>query len=135
VVVDRLAEALNQSAGKGLKGARILLIGAAYKKNIDDMRESPSLVLMEIIEHRGAICDFHDNHIPEIPPTREHANLAGRRSVALDAKTVAGYDVVLVSTDHDDVDYGLIADHAALIVDTRNAFARRGLSPAGLVKA
>jgi UDP-N-acetyl-D-glucosamine dehydrogenase len=135
VVVDRLAEALNQAAGKGLKGARILLIGAAYKKNIDDMRESPSLVLMEIIEHRGATCDFHDNHIPEIPPTREHANLAGRRSVELDAKTVASYDVVLVSTDHDDVDYGLIADHAALIVDTRNAFARRGLSPAGLVKA
>lgn len=135
VVVDRTAEALNQAAGKGLKGARVLLIGAAYKKNIDDMRESPSLVLMELIEQRGATCDYHDSHIPEIPRTREHASLAGRRSVGLDPKTIAGYDVVLVSTDHDDVDYGLIAAHAALVVDTRNAFARRGLTPARLVKA
>lgn len=135
VVVDRLAEALNQAAGKGLKGARVLLIGAAYKKNIDDLRESPSLVLMELIEQRGGVCDFHDSHIDEIPRTREHASLAGRRSVALTPDLVAGYDVVLVSTDHDDVDYGLLASKAALIVDTRNAFARRGLSPAGLVKA
>ncbi|MFN3514872.1 MAG: nucleotide sugar dehydrogenase [Phenylobacterium sp.] len=135
IVVDRLAEALNQATSKGLKGARVLLIGAAYKKNVDDTRESPSLVLMELIEQRGAACDFHDPHIAEIPETREHAALAGRRSVALDAGAVQAYDAVLISTDHDAVDYGLLADHARLIVDTRNAFARRGLAPAMLVKA
>jgi UDP-N-acetyl-D-glucosamine dehydrogenase len=135
IVVDRLSEALNQATSKGLKGARVLLIGAAYKKNVDDTRESPSLVLMEMIEQRGATCDFHDPHIAAIPETREHADLAGRRSVSLDPATVQSYDVVLVSTDHDAVDYRLLADHARLIVDTRNAFARRGLAPAMLVKA
>jgi UDP-N-acetyl-D-glucosamine dehydrogenase len=127
-VVDALAEALNQAAGKGLKGARILLIGVAYKKNVDDTRESPSLVLIELVEGRGGACDFHDPHIPAIPSTREHPALAGRRSTPLDAKTVAAYDAVLVSTDHDAVDWPLLAEHARLIVDTRNAFARRGLS-------
>ena len=135
VVVDHMAEALNQSAGKGLKTSKVLLMGVAYKKNVDDMRESPSLVLIELIEGRGAVCDFHDPHIPVIPETREHAELAGRKSVPLSAATIAAYDVVLVSTDHDEVDYGLIAEHAKLIIDTRNVFARKGLSLERVVKA
>ncbi len=135
VVVDQMAEALNQAAGKGLKGSKVLVLGVAYKKNVDDMRESPSLVLIELIEGRGAVCDFHDPHIPVIPETREHAELAGRTSVAMDAKMLGSYDVVLVSTDHDQVDYGLIAEHARLIIDTRNVFAKLGLSNERVVKA
>ncbi|HEV2363402.1 MAG TPA: nucleotide sugar dehydrogenase [Caulobacteraceae bacterium] len=135
IVVDRLAEALDRSAGRGLSGAKVLIIGAAYKRNVDDIRESPSLTLMELIEKRGASCDFHDPHVAEIPATREHVALAGRRSAALTAKTAAAYDAVLVSTDHDAVDYGLLAKHARLIVDTRNVFARLGLATHKVVKA
>jgi len=135
VVVDRVAEALNQTAGKGLKSAKVLVMGIAYKKNVDDLRESPSLVLIEQIEHRGATCDFHDPRISAIPPTREHSALAGRRSVPLTASALKSYDVVLIATDHDDVDYALIAAEAPLIVDTRNVFGRLGLQCAQLVKA
>jgi len=134
VVVDRLAEELNNASGKGLKGSRILLLGVAYKKNVDDTRESPSLVLIEQIEQRGAVCDFHDPHIAEIPETREHAGLAGRKSTPLDAATLAGYDAVLVSTDHDAVDYALIEKNSRLILDTRNVFARLGLPMDHVIK-
>lgn len=134
-VVDRLARALSDHAERALKGARILLIGAAYKKNVDDTRESPSLVLIEAIEARGAACDFHDPLIPEIPPTREHPGLAGRRSVDLTEAALAGYDAVLIATDHDAVDYALLSRAARLVVDTRNAMARRGLPGDRVVKA
>lgn len=135
VVVDRMAEALNQTAGKGLKGARVLMIGVAYKKNVDDLRESPSLVLMELIERRGASCDFHDPHIPAIPNTREHPELAGRRSVTITPAALPTYDIVLISTDHDAVDYAAISSQARLVVDTRNIMARRGLLNDRVVKA
>ncbi|HKY94314.1 MAG TPA: nucleotide sugar dehydrogenase [Kiloniellales bacterium] len=125
-VVARLADALNESAGKGLKGASILLLGVAYKKNVDDMRESPALVLIERLEAKGAEVAFHDPHVAAIPPTREHAKLAGRRSVALTAEALAAADAVLIATDHDEVDYALVARHARLVVDTRNAMARHG---------
>lgn len=134
VVVDGLAEALNQAKGKGLRGARILLMGVAYKKNVDDTRESPSLVLIEAIEQRGAVCDFHDPHIDVIPPTREHASLAGRISQPLTPEMIASYDAVLVATDHDDVDYAMIQAKAQLVIDTRNAFARLGLPMDRVVK-
>lgn len=135
VVVDRLAQALDEASGRGLKEARILLMGVAYKKNVDDTRESPSLVLIEQLEARGAIVDFHDPHIAEIPNTREHAALAGRRSTAIGPAEIAAYDAVLVSTDHDDVDYSAIARNAKLIVDSRNVFARLGLPMDRVVKA
>lgn len=135
IVVDALAEALNQSSGKGLKDSRILLMGVAYKKNVDDTRESPSLVLIEAIEGRGARCDFHDPHIAAIPTTREHASLAGRTSTPLTAEAIASYDAVLISTDHDAVDYALLQANARLVVDTRNVFARLGLPMDRVVKA
>lgn len=135
VVVDRLAEAMNQENGKGLKGARVLLLGVAYKKNVDDTRESPSLVLIEKIEERGAIVDFHDPHISAIPKTREHAGLAGRTSVELTTEMLGSYDAVLVATDHDEVDYAAVAQSAKLIVDSRNVFARLGLPMDRVVKA
>ncbi|MCA6224867.1 MAG: nucleotide sugar dehydrogenase [Phenylobacterium sp.] len=135
LVVDRLARALSDHSARALNGAPILLIGAAYKKNVDDTRESPSLVLIEAIEARGAACDFHDPLIPEIPPTREHPGLADRRSVDLTEAALAGYDAVLIATDHDAVDYALLSRAARLVVDTRNAMARRGLPGDRVVKA
>ncbi|MDT3377214.1 nucleotide sugar dehydrogenase [Labrys neptuniae] len=134
-VVDRLAEALDKRFRRGLNGARILLIGIAYKKNVDDVRESASFKLIEILEERGAQTDFHDPHAQVIPKTREHAALAGRRSVALRAETLAGYDAVLVATDHDGIDYALVASAARLVVDTRNACAKAGADMAKVVKA
>ena len=134
-VVDRLAEALDRQTGRGLNGARILMLGLAYKKNVEDTRESPSLKLMELIEARGAAVAFHDPFVPKIPKTREHASLAGRASQALTAQTLAGYDAVLLATDHDDVDYALIAASARLVVDTRNVFGRLGLTGAHIHKA
>jgi UDP-N-acetyl-D-glucosamine dehydrogenase len=134
-VVDRLAEALDRRQGRGLSRAKVLVMGVAYKKNIDDMRESPSLRLIELIEERGASADYHDPHVPVIPPTREHASLAGRASVALSPETVAGYDAVLIATDHEAVDYKALAAAARLVIDTRNACARAGLTGGNIVKA
>lgn len=133
-VVDRLALALDRTAKKGLNGSTILVLGLAYKKNVDDLRESPSLVLIEALEKRGATVDYFDPYIAEIKRTREHPGLAGRRSIAWSLERVAGYDAVLIATDHDAVDYlGLVAS-ARLVVDTRNACARAGAIGANVVK-
>ncbi|MFO1261173.1 MAG: nucleotide sugar dehydrogenase [Sphingomonadaceae bacterium] len=134
-VVSELARALNAQEGKGLKGAKVLILGLAYKSDVDDLRESPSLTLIDLVEAQGAEVDFHDPHIPVVPMTREHAELAGRASVALTPETLGGYDAVLISTDHAAVDYNLVAAHAKLIVDTRNALAKRGIDAAQAVKA
>lgn len=134
-VVGELARALNAQAGRGLKGSKVLILGLAYKADVDDLRESPSLTLIDLAEAQGAACDFHDPHIPVVPSTREHASLSGRASVPLDAETLAGYDAVLIATDHSTVDYALVARHARLIVDTRNALAKRGVEAPHAVKA
>jgi UDP-N-acetyl-D-glucosamine dehydrogenase len=134
-VVDRLAQAMDKALGRGLNGARILLLGIAYKKNVDDMRESPSLKLIELLEERGATVSFHDPNIAVIPMTREHAPLAGRRSVTLDAQTVSEHDAVLIATDHDGVDYGLVTSHARVVVDTRNATVKAGVFGPNVTKA
>ncbi len=134
-VVTRLAEALDRQAGRGLSGAKILLLGIAYKKNVDDMRESPALALIEMLEKRGAKVDYFDPHIAVIPRTREHAGLAGRRSQALSPETIAEHDAVLIATDHDSVDYKSLANHARLVIDTRNACARAGATGEHIVKA
>ncbi len=135
LVVDRLQAALAERRSGGLTGARVLVLGLAYKKNINDLRESPALELIELIEERGGHTAYHDPHIPRIPPTREHTALAGRESVALDAETLGGFDAVLLATDHDDVDYPLVVHHSRLIIDTRNGFASRGLSSQLVIKA
>jgi UDP-N-acetyl-D-glucosamine dehydrogenase len=134
-VVEKLAEALDRRFGKALGRARILVIGLAYKKNVPDVRESPSFKLIELIEARGGNADFHDPHVPEVPPTREHAALKGRKSVALNSKSLESYDAVLISTDHDAIDYAEIARLAKLVVDTRNVFARLGHTGGHIVKA
>ena len=134
-VVARLEEALDANLGLSLSKARILIIGLAYKKNVSDVRESPTFKLMELIEKRGAVCAFHDPHVAIIPPTREHQVFTGRPSVDVTADSLAQYDAVLISTDHDAVDYAMIAERAKLIIDTRNALARRNLSSQRCVKA
>ncbi len=134
-VVEKLALALDSRHKKALTGARVLVLGLSYKKNIPDIRESPSFKLMELLEQRGAMVDYHDPHVTEIPPTREHAAYTGRKSVALDAKSLSAYDAVLISTDHDAVDYALVSKHSKLVVDTRNVLAKNGLSGDHHVKA
>ncbi|ESY86541.1 UDP-N-acetyl-D-glucosamine dehydrogenase [Mesorhizobium sp. LNHC220B00] len=134
-VVDELAKALDRRRGKALSRSRILIIGLAYKKNVPDIRESPSLRLIELIEERGGKAEFHDPHVPEIPTTREHMAIRGRRSLELTEAALKDFDAVVVATDHDAIDYQAIADHAILIVDTRNVFGRLGLLRETVVKA
>jgi UDP-N-acetyl-D-glucosamine dehydrogenase len=134
-VVARVAEVLDRRAGLALSRACILVLGITYKKNIDDMRESPALTLIDILEARGARVEFCDPHIPVIPETREHGHLAGRRSIEWDPETFAKFDLVLIATDHDAFEYRDLAAHAKLIVDTRNACCTRGLAGKHIVKA
>lgn len=134
-VTNKLAWALDMHSRKGLNGAKILVLGIAYKKNIDDMRESPALRLIEQIEARGAVTEFHDPFVPVIPHTREHAALTGRKSRPWSNDLPRGYDAVLIVTDHDCVDYGALVENAALVVDTRNACRRAGVHSRKLVLA
>lgn len=133
-VVNRLAEQLDARFGKGLRDAKILLIGVAYKKNVADERESPAFTIMEMLEARHAKVSFHDPFVPVIPNKREHPAFAGRASQALTAETIRAADAVLIVTDHDAIDYTLIAREAKMVVDTRNALA--GVAERGnIVKA
>ncbi len=134
-VVSRLERELDRRLAKSLGTARVLLAGLAYKKNVADIRESPAFAIMHLLDARGTRFDFHDPHVPTVPPTREHAVYRGRPSVALSAEALAGYDAVVLVTDHDDIDYGLIAAHSRLVVDTRNAFGRRNIVADHIVKA
>jgi UDP-N-acetyl-D-glucosamine dehydrogenase len=134
-VVEKTVEALSERAARALKGAKILMIGVAYKKNVDDTRESPALTIMELLERRGAVVSFHDPFLAEIPRTREHAQFAGRRSTPLTDDTAAAFDAAIICTDHDPVDYELLVTRCPLVIDTRNACARRGLAAANVVKA
>lgn len=134
-VVGRLAEALDRQAGKALSRARVLVLGLAYKKNVPDIRESPALKLIELLDERGAEALYHDPHVPSIPATRAYGALMGRRSMPLTAEMLAGVDAVLIATDHDDIDYALVARAAPLVVDTRNAMVRHGLAGPHIVKA
>jgi UDP-N-acetyl-D-glucosamine dehydrogenase len=121
-VVNRVAEALNESK-KPVNGSRVLVVGLAYKADVDDERESPSYVLMEMLKHRGASVDYYDPYVPVIRPTREHAQWTGTKSVGWDRKTIESYDLVLISTKHSNVNYEELGEWAACIVDTRNAMA------------
>ncbi len=134
-VVDRLARELDRRAGRGLSGANVLIVGVAYKKNVEDIRESPAFKLIELIEKRGATTDFYDPHVAALPKTREHPAMAGRKGITWNDKAIAGYDAVLIVTDHDGVDYPGLAKAAKLVIDTRNACARAGVTSDNVVKA
>ena len=103
-VVHVVANALNAQR-KAIKGSRILILGLAYKPNVDDERESPSYVLMDLLSERGAELDYYDPYVPLIKPTREHSHWAGKKSVEWDRATIENFDVVLIATNHSSVNY------------------------------
>jgi UDP-N-acetyl-D-glucosamine dehydrogenase len=119
-VIQRVAEALNER-GKPIKGSSILVLGLAYKPNVDDDRESPSYVLMEGLKKRGASVAYYDPYVPVIKPTREHPQWANTRSIAWTREGLASFDCVLLATHHACVNYKELAEWADCIVDTRNA--------------
>ena len=121
-VVNRTAEALNAQR-KPLNGSCVLVLGLAYKPDVDDERESPSYVLMDILADRGADVYYYDPYVPIVRPTREHPHWAGTRSVNWDKETMHSFDAVLIATNHQAVNYQELADWAECIVDTRNAMA------------
>jgi UDP-N-acetyl-D-glucosamine dehydrogenase len=131
-VVERSMEALNKYK-KALNGSKVLILGAAYKKDIDDMRESPSLKLIEIFREKGAEVDYNDPFIPRLPKTRKYDYDMG--SVELTKENISNYDLVVLSTDHSEYDYKFIADTAKLIIDSRNAFGKRNISSEFIVKS
>jgi UDP-N-acetyl-D-glucosamine dehydrogenase len=121
-VVDSIAEALNQHK-KSLKGSKLLVLGVAYKKDVDDLRESPTLKIMEILQRRGAAFDYNDPYFPQLHKMR-HYDYSDMKSVPLTAEALAKYDAVLIATDHSSYDYAAIVDASKLVVDTRNATRR-----------
>ena len=133
-VVHRAVEALNDQ-GKAIKGSRILVLGLAYKPNVDDERESPSYRLLEKFKQRGAVVAYYDPHVPVIRQTREHPQWAGTKSVLWDQATISGFDLVVIATAHAAVNYHELADWAQRIVDTRNAMATIRLAPDKVWKA
>ena len=121
-VVTRVGEGLN-NVGKAIQGASILVCGIAYKPNIDDVRETPAAEIIERLQGLGAVVRYHDPHVPHLSGMRKHLGLS-IDSVELTSECVEMADCVLIVTDHDEIDWQLIADSASLIVDTRNAMAR-----------
>ena len=121
-VVHRVADALN-SQRKALNGSKMLIVGLAYKPNVDDERESPSYVLMELLTERGAEVQYHDPYVPVIKPTREHPQFAGKKSVGWNQDNIESFDLVLIATNHSCVNYQELGEWAQCIVDTRNAMA------------
>ena len=132
-VVGRVMEALNER-GKSLKGSSVLVLGLAYKKDVDDVRESPSVTLIELLQKHGARVSYHDPHIPTAKPMREH-NITNLKSVPLTATNLRKCDCALIATDHSSVDYDLVCRHAPLVVDTRNATGGKRRPAGRVVKA
>ena len=127
-VLNEVARVIDATTGKGLKEAHILVVGVAYKKNVGDSRGSPGLRLMEMLEGRGAHVEYYDPLVPVIPDTREHKGLSGRRSQVWNSMDLSAFDAILIVTDHDDVDYAELARNAKLVLDTRNACRRAGIT-------
>lgn len=119
-VVERTIKALNAHK-LALNGSKILIIGLAYKPNVDDLRESPTFKLMDLLNEYGAHVDYYDHYIPKIWETRDHAQWAGKETVAWDQETISSFDAVIISTNHSDIDYQELADWNDVIIDTRNA--------------
>jgi len=119
-VVDRTMLALNAHK-KSMNGSKILVVGLAYKPDVDDMRESPTFKIFHLLEELGAAIEFYDTYIPEIWETREHAEYTGKKSVEWNKETVEQFDAVVISTNHSDINYKELAEWSDCVVDTRNA--------------
>jgi UDP-N-acetyl-D-glucosamine dehydrogenase len=133
-VVNRVAEALNAHR-KPVNGSKVLVLGLAYKPDVDDVRESPSFTLLDLLKKRGAVVAYFDSHVPVIPPSREHLHWAGTKSVPWTAETISAFDAVLIATHHKAVDYQQLAQWACCIVDTRNAMVTVPTKPGQVWKA
>jgi len=133
-VVHRVADSLNAQQ-KPISGSKILILGLAYKPNVDDDRESPSYVLMDLLNDRGAQLEYYDPYVPVIKPTREHSHWAGKKSVEWDRTTIESFDLVLIATNHSCMNYQELGDWAHSIVDTRNAMAGVPVAPGKVWKA
>ena len=133
-VVNQAAAALN-AGRKPVNGSTVLILGLAYKADVDDDRESPSYVLMDLFKERGARVSYYDPYVPVIKLTREHPQWAGLKSVAWDAATIKGFDLVVIATKHQSVNYKELAKWASCIVDTRNAMASVKTKPGQVFKA
>jgi len=131
-VIEKAGEALNKFK-KSLNGSKVLILGAAYKKDIDDMRESPTLKLIEILQKKGANVFYNDPFVPKLPKTRHYDY--DMVSTEITADNLKEYDLVLISTDHSTFDYKFIQENSQLILDTRNAFGNRGIYSDKIVKA
>ena len=121
-VISKVGDALNND-GKAIKNSKVLILGLAYKANVDDCRESPSFVLMEKLEAKGASVSYHDSFVPIVPPTREHIHFMGRESVEIED----AYDLILLSTDHSEYKSFDFTDFQSPIVDTRNCISKKPL--------
>jgi UDP-N-acetyl-D-glucosamine dehydrogenase len=133
-VVHRVADALN-ARNKAVKGSRVLILGLAYKPNVDDERESPSYILMNSLSEHGAEVEYYDPYVPVIKRTREHSDWAGKKSVEWNRATIERFDLVLIATNHTCVNYQELSDWAQRIVDTRNAMASIPAAPGQVWKA
>jgi len=133
-VIDRLRAIVDAECGRGLKGTEILLVGVAYKKNVSDMRESPAMKLMQLLDEAGAKVSYIDPHVPEIPPMREYRQYAARQATDPATLEPGRFAAVLIATDHDAIDYPALLELDCPVVDTRNAIARRGLAMERVVK-
>jgi UDP-N-acetyl-D-glucosamine dehydrogenase len=133
-VVHRVGDALNERS-KAIKGSRVLIVGLAYKANVDDERESPSYRLMDLLCERGAEVEYYDPYVPVIKPTREHSHFAGKQSVEWNQTGIASFDLVLIATNHSCVNYEELGEWAQCIVDTRNAMAAVQVAPDKVWKA
>jgi UDP-N-acetyl-D-glucosamine dehydrogenase len=131
-VVEHVIEGLNRQK-KSLNGAKVLVLGLAYKKDVDDIRESPSIELIELLKHRGATVDYNDPHVPTTHKQREHD--LRMKSVPLTARNLKKYDCVVIATDHSKYDYAMIVKNAKLVIDSRNATARVKGQKKNVVKA
>jgi UDP-N-acetyl-D-glucosamine dehydrogenase len=119
-VIGRLAEFLNEQR-KPVNGSKVAILGVAYKKDIDDPRESPSFELLKLLRHRGAVLSYNDPHVPLLPKMRHYPDLPAMQSQPLTLPYLAAQDCVLIATDHSVYDYDFIVEHSKLVVDTRNA--------------
>jgi UDP-N-acetyl-D-glucosamine dehydrogenase len=132
-VMQRLAAELN-TRGKPIKGSRVCLLGIAYKRDVDDPRESPAFVLIDLLRSAGAQICYHDPYVAHLPPMRHH-KVPDLSSEPLTPKLLESCDAVLITTDHSGVDYELVARHADLVIDTRNAMGRAGAAGENIRKA
>ena len=133
-VIERLEEALH-AQGKPLEGSKVLLVGLAYKSDVDDDRESPSYVLIENLEAKGSVVDYHDPHVPVIRPSRAYSRFAGRKSITWTAEAMSRYDAAIIATAHSVVEHVELSEWIPCIVDTRNAMASREDIGATITKA